>query len=80
MSKNPNRKTNCAACAYRGPRVHVNRQVYQTCLRHRLDEEPHVLPQEWLDALALGEVTCDLFKRAAPYGVPTEGTGTKEAA
>jgi hypothetical protein len=45
--------------------VHVNRRVHETCLRHRLDGEPHVLPQEWLDALALGEVTCDLFKSAA---------------
>lgn len=64
MNRRCNRKTECARCRYQGPRVHVNGAVYATCLRHRMDGEPHALPQEWLDAMDFEEVRCDLFQPA----------------
>ena len=42
----------------------MNGAVYATCLRHRMDGEPHALPQEWLDAMDFEEVRCDLFQPA----------------
>ena len=64
MRKNRNRTTRCDCCQYQGPRVHLNHQVHSTCLRHRRDGEPHILPQDWLDDLAAEEIRCHLYQRA----------------
>ena len=62
MNRRRNRKTDCAHCRYQGPRVHVNGAVHATCLRHRMDDEAHALPQDWLDALVSEEARCELFR------------------
>ena len=64
MNSRRGQRAGCACCRYRGPRVHVNRAVYATCLRHRMDGEAHALPQEWLEAMDSEEVHCDLFQPA----------------
>ncbi len=64
MGRHRNRTTRCDCCRYQGPRIHLNHQVHATCLRHRRDGEPHILPQEWIADLAAGEIRCHLFQPA----------------
>jgi len=53
--------------------VHVNGAVHAICLRHRMDNEAHALPQEWLEAMETKEARCDLYEARANAAGRTVG-------
>jgi hypothetical protein len=62
MSKHRNRKTRCHNCQFQGASIAKDGKERATCLRHRMDGAPHILPEEWLVDLAADDIRCHLFQ------------------